>query len=365
MLQHVDANPLSRTIASTATIKLAHPPMFDLFYTPLEERFERITRIARRALAVPVAAITLLSAEKQWFKSVAGWAVSELPSDLSLCRLTLDNGVEIVPDTALDRRTAQHPLVRAKPKFRFYAGHALTDGNGLVAGTFCVFDLKPRQLNDTDRACFADLAALAARELADEHLRSIHASLTSKLGLARRQAMMDSLTRLWNRHGATVLSEAAFQRADDAKTPIGIALLDLNDFKRINDTFGHQSGDEVLRRIGERLIANVRTNDIVCRLGGDEFLLLLENSDADATASAINRALDALNRVPLRTRDGSIYASASAGYTVRAPGEDAPIEALLERADRRLLQSKLDVCNRARTRITATSLEADRPFHDD
>ena len=66
---------LTKTIASTATLKIANIHSLDLFYTPLEERFERITRLARRALQVPVAAITLMNEEKQWFKSVAGWGV--------------------------------------------------------------------------------------------------------------------------------------------------------------------------------------------------------------------------------------------------------------------------------------------------
>ena len=69
---------LSKTIASTATLKIANIPWLDLFYTPLEERFERITRIARRALHAPVAAISLLNEDKQWFKSAAGWGISEL-----------------------------------------------------------------------------------------------------------------------------------------------------------------------------------------------------------------------------------------------------------------------------------------------
>ena len=81
---------LTKTFASTETLKIANIHSLDLFYTPLEERFERITRIARRALQVPVAAITLLSDEKQWFKSAAGWGVSELPRAHSLCRLTVE-----------------------------------------------------------------------------------------------------------------------------------------------------------------------------------------------------------------------------------------------------------------------------------
>src|SRR5690606_1071499 len=195
-----DSPPLSKTIASTATIQLAHPPMLDLFYTPLEERFERITRIARHALRVPVAAITLLNAERQWFKSASGWAIAELPADLSMCRLTVEqNGLQVVPNTKTDPRTAKHPLVVSRPKFRFYAGHPLTDSTGLVAGTSCVFDVKPRHLSDAERACLLDLAALAQREVADEHLRSAHATLTAKLGLARREAMIDPLTKLWNR----------------------------------------------------------------------------------------------------------------------------------------------------------------------
>src|SRR5215471_9810941 len=81
---------LTRTIASTATLKIANIHSEDLFYTPLEERFERITRVARRALQVPVAAITLLNDDKQWFKSAAGWGISELPRAHSICRLTIE-----------------------------------------------------------------------------------------------------------------------------------------------------------------------------------------------------------------------------------------------------------------------------------
>lgn len=336
-----DAAPLSKTIASTATIKLAHPPMLDLFYTPLEERFERITRIARQALRVPVAAITLLNAEKQWFKSASGWAIAELPADLSLCRLTLEqNGLQVISDAKSDPRTAEHPLVVSKPKFRFYAGHPLTDGTGLVAGTFCVFDVKPRHLSDADRGCLLDLAALAQREVANEHLRSAHASLTAKLSLARREAMIDPLTKLWNRRGAMLLAEAACQRADRTNAPLGLAVFDVNDFKHINDTYGHQTGDEVLRRIGERLVAGVRSDDIVCRLGGDEFLVLIADGDPANTDAAMKRIREALESTPIVTRDGPLSVSASVGTTVRRLHEEITVEALIERADRQLIASK-------------------------
>ena len=99
---------LSKTIASTATLKIANIHSHDLFYTPLEERFERITRLARRALHAPVAAISLLNEDKQWFKSAAGWGISELPRDQAICKLTVEaNQILMIGDTLEDPRVAQ------------------------------------------------------------------------------------------------------------------------------------------------------------------------------------------------------------------------------------------------------------------
>lgn len=349
MHKSIDSTELSRTIASTATIKLANLPMTDLFYTPLEERFERITRIARRALDVPVAAITLMNAEKQWFKSVSGWTVSELPRNRSLCNWTLDsNELHIIRDTKADPRTVKHPLVTSPPRFRFYAGHPLADTHGLVSGTFCVFDVRPREMSKADAQCLTDLAAMAQRELVDDHLRSAHAALTAKLSVARREAMMDPLTRLWNRRGAMLLLESAFQRADRNRTSLGLALLDLDNFKYVNDTFGHQVGDEVLRKIGGRLVSGVRNDDAACRIGGDEFLMVIADADEDTAARVTERVREAITESPIPTRDRSISMTASVGFTIRGPGDKLTAEQLLDRADQALMRSKGEGRNRVR-----------------
>ena len=204
---------LSRTIASTATLKIANIHSLDLFYTPLEERFERITRIARRALQVPVAAITLLNDDKQWFKSAAGWGISELPREHGICRLTVEeNRLVTIGDTSKDSRTAQSPdrRERAALSLRMPAIRS-RDEHGNVAGTFCVFDLKPREFNAADRQTVTDLAAMTQRELLSDRLSDAHSELTSKLSIARREAMMDPLTHLWNRRGASVLLKSAFR----------------------------------------------------------------------------------------------------------------------------------------------------------
>jgi diguanylate cyclase (GGDEF)-like protein len=340
---------LSRTIASTATLQIANIHTLDLFYTPLEERFERITRLARRALQVPVAAITLLTDQKQWFKSSAGWAISELPRAASFCRFTVErNGIFMIPDTCADPRTATSPLVTSPPRFRAYAGYPLTDEHGIVAGTFCVFDVKPRAFPSADQQTVADLAAMTQRELLSDQLSNAQSALTAKLSVARREAMMDPLTRLWNRRGASVLLKAAFETADQRGFSLAIALLDLDNFKRINDTYGHQTGDEVLRKISSRLTAAVRGDDLICRIGGDEFLLLMTDTDATAAGHIADRIRRTVTDTGIPTRDGVLPLSVSVGCTIRTPGEAVAFDALLERADQALLASKAAGRNRVR-----------------
>jgi len=332
---------LTETIAGTATIKLAQLQESTYFCTPIEERFERITRLARRALKVPVAAITFLNEEKQWFKSVAGWAVTELPNDQSLCPITLAAGeMTIFEDTLKEAAVSQHPLVTMGPQFRFYAGFPITDENEELCGTFCVFDQKPRRFSTTDQATLMDLAGLTQREILGERMRSAHVSLTAKLGAARRESMMDPLTRLWNRRGAAVMLKAALNDTHEHGSNLGIAILDLDTFKRINDTHGHQVGDEVLRKTALRLIQGLRTDDAACRIGGDEFLLIMKDSDSEMVKTMSERICRQLAETPISTRHGDIRISTSVGYAVRAGNEDESVDQLIERADQALLKSK-------------------------
>lgn len=345
----LDDAKLTRTIASTATIKLANLPSAELVHTPLEERFERLTRLARRALGMPVAAIMLLNDGKQWFKSIAGWNVSELAQDMTLCEWTLDERrIHVVADMAADPRTARHPFVVGPPNLRFYAGFPLYDRDDVPNGSFCVLDRKPRALSPVDERTFLDLAELAQQELRADDLTKAGAALGAKLSVARREAMIDPLTRLWNRRGANVLLKAALERADRERLTLGVAVLDLDNFKRINDTYGHQAGDELLRKIGARLVGAVRNQDLTFRLGGDEFLLLMIDTDEDAAKWIAERVRRAITDETIPTRVGELPASASVGLTMRGADERLTVEELLERADQALRRSKTDGRNRVR-----------------
>ena len=343
------AAKLSATIASTETLKLAEMHTLDVFYTPLEERFERITRTAKRLFGVPVAAITVVNQEKQWFKSVAGWAVSELPVEQSLCAHTVsDNQLTVIADTKADPRFAEHPLVVGKPKFRFYAGYPLQDRWGKTTATLCLLDVKPREFSRADTQALRDLGQMAQGEILSERMSEAQAKLISKLGLARREAMFDALTRVWNRRGASSLLGMALKEAEEANSDVSVCLIDIDKFKRINDNYGHQVGDQVLRKIAGILVACLRDEDMVCRYGGDEFLLILNELDEKQVAGIGERVRRSVAESPIATRDGTMPMTISVGCATWHAKEGKTAEELIEAADDALIQCKSDGRNRVK-----------------
>lgn len=134
--------------------------------TSFEERFDRITRTAQRLFNVPFALISLVDAERQWFKSCQGLNASETPRDISFCgHAILGEGVFLVADALADLRFADNPLVTGEPKIRFYAGQPLRAPDGSRIGTLCIIDRQPRVMSEAELQSLHDLAAWAEQEL--------------------------------------------------------------------------------------------------------------------------------------------------------------------------------------------------------
>ena len=146
--------------------RLAETRALGLFDTPLEERFDRLTRLAARLFEVPIALITLVDAERQWFKSAHGLDERETPRDQSFCAHAVHaRDTLVVPDALADDRFADNPLVTGPPRIRFYAGEPLRLANGTCVGTLCLIDVRPRDLDAGRLALLHDLAAVVSGEL--------------------------------------------------------------------------------------------------------------------------------------------------------------------------------------------------------
>lgn len=142
---------------------LDHSGLLD---TEPEERFDRFTRMARNAFRVPIALVSLIDRDRQWFKSCQGLSASETSRDVSFCaHAILDSGLFIIEDTLDDDRFRDNPLVTNEPKIRFYAGAPLHTSQGHRVGTLCLIDQEPRTFNDRDKALLRDMADGVEREI--------------------------------------------------------------------------------------------------------------------------------------------------------------------------------------------------------
>jgi len=146
--------------------RLAALKKLEILDTDPEERFDRIARIASESFDVPIAIVSLIDRDRQWFKSCIGLSVKETPRDMALCaHAILEAQLLIVPDALLDPRFADNPLVTGEPRARFYAGCPLKLPDGNLIGTLCLIDSRPRQLDSRKINLLRDLGRLVEVEL--------------------------------------------------------------------------------------------------------------------------------------------------------------------------------------------------------
>ena len=303
-------------LPSDETCRLEALRLLNILDTDSEERFDRLTRLARRLFSVPIALVSLVDEDRQWFKSRSGLDALETPRDISFCGHTiLGDEIFVVEDTAGDDRFCDNPLVLEQPYIRFYAGCPLKSADGYKLGTLCLIDTQPRSLDADDLAVLEDLTGMAEQELA-----------------AVQMATMDELTGISNRRGFELLAKKAIDMCARNRTKAAIIFIDLDGFKMINDSLGHGEGDSALKTFAEALSETYRDSDIYARLGGDEFVVFVTSPVVDA----IPRSLERLKRVIEEKHDSSIRGyeiSFTAGFVDIDPRKKTTLATLLKQAD--------------------------------
>ncbi|MFY7820116.1 MAG: diguanylate cyclase [Rhodoluna sp.] len=309
--------------------------------TPLEARFERITRLVCKALNVPIAAISLVDEDRQWFKSIQGLEVSETSRDVAFCaHAILGENPLVVSDATLDDRFKDNPLVTSAPTIRAYAGYPLDMGDCRKVGTLCAIDTKPREFDAEDLEILEDLAAMTRSELQNAALSQGYREMLDELNAAERAALIDHLTRLWNRAGGENLLTREWEIAQRNSTPVAIGILDIDHFKKVNDTYGHDVGDQVIVHVGKTVLTALRPYDIVCRWGGEEFLLICPGCDIADLPSTLDRVQQAIRKAPAKTSAGELAVTVSIGAMAANPNQNDSSESFIKLADEALYKAK-------------------------
>ena len=306
-----------------------------LLSTPDEELFDRVTRTTKRVFEAPIVLVSLIDAQRQWFKSCIGLSVRETPRDISFCgHAVAEDQMLVIPDAMADPRFADNPLVIGAPHIRFYAGRPVRNLAGYAVGTLCVIDQKPREFDQAEQELLDDLASWVESGFRERELSETQRSILTELQVARHESLTDPMLSIWNRRAAMELLTRECGHAMLYGQALSLLVVDVDHFKRVNDTYGHPAGDTVLIEIARTLRVNSRPVDAVGRYGGEEFLVLLPDTTTQQAASIAERLRSAVEALVIATPEADIRCTISLGLASCAPGRNrCPPQDPLRRAD--------------------------------
>jgi diguanylate cyclase (GGDEF)-like protein/PAS domain S-box-containing protein len=436
---------------------------YDILDTPPEDAFNRLTRLASQMLDTPIALVSLIDEDRQWWKSCLGVDRRQTDRELAFCNFpVVTKQRTVIPDATQDERVKDNSLVTGDMHIRAYAGAPLLTEDNHVLGTLCVIDTEPHDFDEQDLDLLDDLAAEVISQLELRRTRSqlrkqsqeldmlenamastsegitvsnpslddnplvyVNDAFVEMTGYPRSEALGSNCrflqgedtdpekvaelreaiqneepittrilnyrkdgTPFWNRLSVTPvvnkegdvthyvgiqqditerkeLEESLEYRAKfDQMTDLlnretlmnrfsdevermeryghdlSFVLLDLDRFKNINDTHGHQTGDRVLQEVGRTIKDHIRTSDIPGRYGGEEFAVVLPETDRSRARTFSERLRQRIEQLTVEAPDGTeVSVTTSIGISDIETADHEP-KRIVEQADQALYQAK-------------------------
>lgn len=290
--------------------------------TPKEKPFEKIVNLVEQVLQVPICAVTLVDEDRQWFKASRGLDLCETPRDISFCSHAIqDPEPLLIRDTLDDARFVDNPFVAGEPHVRSYAGVPLETSDGYLVGTLCALDTKTREFPTQEIDILKSFAKVVVDEL---ELRKI--------------ASTDLLTNALSRRAWVELAEAEVKRSIRYNRPLSLAVLDIDHFKLVNDSYGHPAGDIVIKELAKIAQNSIRETDLFGRFGGEEFVLLLSETSMSGALMIAERVRSLFSNLVIDELGGA-RTTLSVGLT-QFRGANDNLDEMINRADTALYEAK-------------------------
>lgn len=312
-----------------------------LLDTPEQEVYDNITKLACRVTGMSASMITLVDKDRQWFLSRVGVDTKETSRTVAFCaHAILQQEILEVKNAKDDVRFNDNPLVIGAPYIRFYAGVPLILSSGEALGTLCVLDTKPNELNTHQREALKTLARSALSEI-ELHMQLVELEKeVTRRKLAEEHikhlSTRDPLTALPNR---SAFRESLSQQLKVDKARCAVIYINPDRFKLINDTLGHDAGDDLLSGIAHRLTQLLSDTNLIARIGSDEFAVIATDVSGAHEASLIAENIVASLAVPFELKGRQVFLEVSIGISLSPDDGESP-ESLARRADLALYHAK-------------------------
>ena len=354
---------ISAPLPKDETERLAALERLEILDTMSEQSYEDLLRIVAGICGTKMGAVSLIDADRQWFKAQRGLPVQETPRDIAFCAHAIlkPDEIFVVPDARQDERFHDNPLVTGSPNIRFYAGAPLVGSAGHPVGTLCVIDDEPHEMTPHQHEALLCLSRqvvrllelrhannelrrhLSEREWYERELQRRQEELLGENAQLVEMSQTDALTGLPNRRVFGNAMEQALMRAATGSLPLSMAIADIDHFKTINDVLGHPAGDRVLVAVAQALRAACQGGSTIARFGGEEFALVMPDLAIDEAL----RSCEAMRRVVHGIAE-AMPVTISVGVSTLRAGDT--VSDLYARADAALYEAKRG----GRNRVEAT-----------
>ncbi|MFN3609376.1 MAG: diguanylate cyclase [Hyphomonas sp.] len=303
-----------------------------------------IARTASLALGAPIVIAALNERYRAWYRAAHGVCERDFESLQEFCAYAnLSDEAFAVSDARLEPFFAREPAVMTDPNVVFFAGAPLSDPDGKRFGTLCLIDSAPRTLSPAQLDLLNSMAHIVSQDIcvhsagryAVQDLINAEEDRCALYDLA----VTDPLTKALNRRAFFRFAEREVQRAHRHGHPVSVLMFDIDHFKAVNDIYGHAAGDEVIVRLARLVTECVREEDLLGRLGGEEFGLILPETPLDAAMTLANRLREAVKDLRFHSSGRSFNVTISLGVS-QLEEMDTDILPALEQADQALYRAK-------------------------
>ena len=307
-----------------------------------------IAALAAHLCAAPISLVALTDGALPHVAARVGLDAAQAERALAFGAdaLDADAAIVVVEDAAQDERLHAEALVGGAPHVRFCARARLVAAGGQSLGSLWVFDTEPRALTAPQRRALQALASQTSA-LIQARLAALVAEQAALEGQRQLELLtrVDALTGLPNRRQFDEALRGAMLRTRRTMRPMAVMFLDIDRFEAVNESLGRAGGDAVLREVVRRLVACVRATDLVARLAGDEFALVLEGVDGVLELGRLAEKIVACVRPRVEIEGKLLAVTASLGVTIYRGGDPSAAD-VLALADAALHQAKQQGRNR-------------------
>lgn len=295
---------------------------YNILDTAPETEFENIIGLVQSTFNVPMAAISFIDTDRQWFKASRGLEITETPRDVAFCDYTIRSDEPfVVADAKSDERFEDNPFVTDEGGVQCYLGVPLKTPDGQNIGSLCVIGTEPREFSSAEASVLTGFGKLVVSQLE-----------------LRQAANLDNLTHTMSRGAFLDQLDIAIKSFLQKGIGSTLAIVDVDKFKHLNDTYGHPVGDKVLQEFVSAILSTLRADDLVGRLGGDEFGILLRGVTPATASVVLARVHEQVMKIKF-VEYPDIKVGTSLGYAAISDDVKSK-EAWIQLADEALYQAK-------------------------